>query len=217
MKINNKPNILIVTSTITESQKIDFRHYDYLIAGVGNVAATFHLTRQLLKKKYDFLIFVGIAGGFDIENYPIGSVLEVVNEHFADMGIEKIEQEKYQLTTLFEENIVEQQTYPFVEGKLSNHLPMTDLDKINGVTVNSITTYTPKIDYYQKKYNAVVETLENGSYFYVAQQFKINFCSIRSISNKVGERNKAFWNIPEALYNLNNALQALLNKIETLS
>lgn len=197
--------ILVVLPTQLEAAKITPLKQEVFVSGIGMVQSTFSLTQKLTREHYDFLLFAGIAGSFDIEKYPIGSVVEVSNEYFADMGIE-INSDDYRFSSLFEENLLDVNTPPFKAAKLCNSYKINNISSVTGITVNSITTHKAKNNYFRMKYNAEIETMENGAYFYVAQQFRIPFLSLRTISNQVGDRDKSRWNIPTALSNLNDAL-----------
>ncbi len=48
--------------------------------------------------------------------------------------------------------------------------------------------------------------MEGAAFHYVCLQEKIPFLQLRAISNYVGERNKANWNLNEAIRNLNKKL-----------
>src|ERR1035437_3730679 len=57
-----------------------------LITGVGMTAAAFHLGK-VLNRKYDLAINAGVAGSFK-KNIPLGTVVNVVSDCFADLGAE---------------------------------------------------------------------------------------------------------------------------------
>ena len=81
------------------------------------------------------------------------------------------------------------------------------------VTVNTITTEKNKIDLYQGRYKAALESMEGAALHYICRDVNIPFIQIRSVSNYVGERNKAHWKMKEAIYQLN---ETLLQYIEAL-
>jgi futalosine hydrolase len=57
--------------------------------------------------------------------------------------------------------------------------------------------------------------MEGAALHYVCLQENIPFLQIRSISNRVGERDKAKWEFKEAIKNLNKELAVLLKEITT--
>ena len=70
-----------------------------------------------------------------------------------------------------------------------------------------------KIDLYQDRYKAALESMEGAALHYICRDVNIPFIQIRSVSNYVGERNKAHWKMKEAIYQLN---ETLLQYIEAL-
>ena len=55
--------------------------------------------------------------------------------------------------------------------------------------------------------------MEGAAFHFVCLQQNIPFLQLRSISNKVGERNKTKWNLIEAIVNLNRELIDLVDLI----
>jgi futalosine hydrolase len=49
--------------------------------------------------------------------------------------------------------------------------------------------------------------MESAAFFYVCLSQKVPFAALRAISNKVEVRNKAAWNIPQAVQNLETAIR----------
>src|SRR5476651_2510907 len=58
-----------------------------LITGVGMVATAFALGRHLPHNVYHLVINVGIAGSFD-RGIPLGNVVEIAEDTFAELGAE---------------------------------------------------------------------------------------------------------------------------------
>ncbi len=53
-----------------------------------------------------------------------------------------------------------------------------------------------------EKFGAEVESMEGAAFHYVCLQQKINFLQLRSISNRVGERDKSKWKLKRQLKTL---------------
>ena len=66
----------------------------------------------------------------------------------------------------------------------------------------------------RKKYNPAIETMEGAAFSYICAIEKINFLSLRSVSNLVGERDKSLWNIPLAIENLALSLKILFDRLD---
>ena len=184
-----------------------------LITGVGGLATTWALTRQIDRARPDLVIQAGIAGCLTHKN--TGEVFVVWEEVLADLGV----WEGHGFTSLFEMRLADKDGFPFVDGKLVNpHLTLielTALPSVRGMTVNEITTDRERIRWHQQNTGAVVESMEGGALHYVCLQAGVPFLQLRAVSNEVGVRDKTKWDIPLAIARLNSALISLLEKIDT--
>jgi len=214
---------LLVAATVTEispfleyyrdtkNQLHDNLQVDVLITGVGLVASTYSITKQLQIRRPDIIIQAGIAGCFD-KNIALGSVVVVKQEAIGDQAV--IESGK--MKTLFDLGLVEKDQFPFSKGWLINkseYVKKVKLKKVKGITINEITTSKQKIGFYQDSFDPVIESMEGAALHYVCLLEKIPFLQIRSISNYIGERNKRKWDIKESINNLNKELIRLLESL----
>jgi len=181
--------------------------------GVGSVSTAYSLTRLLLSgESYDAVINLGLAGSYTPE-YGSGQVVEVSLESFGDLGVET----KDGFQTLFDYSQLAANTIPFVDGALHNRSQtqrmksaLSFLPKVPSVSVETISSLEERCALRQSKFSPVVESMEGASFFYVSIMEKLPFAEIRSISNFVGERDKAKWNTSLALTNLRQALYNFL-------
>ncbi len=206
-------NLLIVAATEFEIEPFT-RHKneaDILITGVGIPATVYHLTQKLLTENYDFAIQAGIAGSF-MNNFTLGDVVAIKQDTFADIGIE----ENGKMKTLFESNFLDKNKFPFSNEWLVN--PDSNFEKValpfvNGITVNKVSDNSIQNNWALKKFGATVESMEGAAFHYVCLQQKINFLQIRSISNRVGERDKSKWELKAAIENLNKELLKIVDNL----
>src|SRR5687768_13082204 len=214
---------LLVAATVTEispfleyyrdtkNQLHNNLQVDVLITGVGLVASTYSITKQIQIRRPDIIIQAGIAGCFD-KNIALGSVVVVKQEAIGDQAV--IESGK--MKTLFDLGLAEKDQFPFTKGWLINrseYLKKVKLKKVKGITINEITTSKQKIGFYQDSFDPVIESMEGAALHYVCLLEKIPFLQIRSISNYIGERNKKKWNIKDSINNLNKELIRLLESL----
>ncbi len=206
--------ILVVAATEMEIEPFIRANTDIetLICGVGIPSTVFHLTKKLLAEKYDIVIQAGIAGTFS-KQVKKGEVISVGQDTFADIGVE----ENKQFKTVFELGFVDKNEFPFSYGWLTNE---SDIFKTLpficgvGITVNKVSDKKKLSKQLYKKFNADIETMEGAAFHYVCLQQGIPFLQIRSVSNKVGERDKTKWRIKEAVENLNVELIKLVALIK---
>lgn len=206
-------NVLIVAATDFEIElfKQQNKTADILVTGVGIPATIYHLTKKLLTKNYELVIQAGIAGTFR-EGGSLSEVVAVKEDCFADLGIE----EKNTLFTLFDNGFIKENDFPFSDGMLVNPSPFLEnifLPKVRAITVNTISDNNFRNQKIKEKFNAQIETMEGAAFHYVCLQQKINFLQMRSISNKVGERNKSNWELQSSIENLNKELIKIIDNL----
>lgn len=204
--------ILLVAAT---NMEIDFdaaRHagVDTLFTGVGVPACMYNLTKKLLINKYDVVIQAGIAGTFT-EKYSLGQTILVKQDVFADLGIF---QEKH-FYTLFEKGFAEVNAAPYSSGFLINeNAENYSLPGVNAITVNTVSDNTFQNEMYMSKYSADIESMEGAAFHYVCIAEGVRFIQLRSISNRVGERDKTKWQLKGAIQNLNENLHRIIKILQ---
>jgi len=206
-------NLLIVAATEFEIEPFiqDKKKSNILITGVGIPATIYHLTEKLINEKYDLAIQAGIAGSFS-EKLNLGKVVVIKEDTFADIGIE----EKGNFQTLFETGFIQKNALPFTNGWLVNQdaiLQKISLPSIKAITINRISDSKFQNKMMFDKYDADVESMEGAAFHYVCLQQKIKFLQLRSISNRVGERDKSKWKMKEAIENLNQELLKIVDDL----
>jgi len=207
--------ILLVTATQEELGGIEFvkklqstfPNVEILITGVGMVKATYSLTSAILIKKPDFILHTGICGSFN-NTFPIGTVLNVISEEFADIGFDN----KGNFVPILQKDEI------FQNGKLNN---ITDWGKIlkiisgKGITVNKVSGEKIAIEKIVKQFNPDIESMEGAAIFYVCSKQNIPFVEIRAVSNFVEPRNVNNWDIPLAVKNLTTILPEAIHNIQS--
>ena len=186
---------------------------DVLITRIGICATTFWLTKTLRKENYDLVINAGIAGSYS-KNFTIGNVVNVYKDEFSDLGIN----DNGKFKTLFDENILNKNIFPFTLGKIFNDYAKSDenifkLPIANSITVNTVNGEAINIESVRKKFCPDIESMEGAAFFYVCKTEKVKFFQIRAISNFVEPRNKKNWNVALAIEKLN---QELINSLSLI-
>ena len=185
---------------------------DYLICGVGMPATIYHLTKKLLNEKYELIIQAGIAGTFS-KKIKKGEVVVVEQDVFADIGVE----EKKKFKSLFDLGFAKENEFPYKNGWLINTSDISSsmqIKKVKAVTVNKISDRKKQTRQLKQIFNAAIESMEGAAFHYVCLQQQIPFLQLRSISNKVGERDKTKWEIKESIENLNKELIKIIEALQ---
>ncbi len=197
-----------------EHTKTDYSalEVDFLETGVGMLSCAVRLSSALSRQKYQLMIQAGIAGCFDHQE-PLCKVYQVTEEAIGDLGVE----ENGQWKDVFDMNLVKRDDTPFVNGIL----PGFDLEgqwqsllpAARAITVNEISSKPERIQQLIARYQPMLESMEGAAFHYVGNVFNIPFVQIRSTSNYVGERNKTFWKMKEAIISLTDAVDAYLKQL----
>ncbi|HLG36447.1 MAG TPA: futalosine hydrolase [Bacteroidia bacterium] len=176
---------------------------DILITGIGSVATAYALTKQLQKKKYDLALNFGLAGSFNTD-LEIGSVVNVTQEHFADLGAEDGE-----IFLTLDEMGFAGSNEIINESEIKNKV-LELIPQVCGITVNTVHGNEMSIEKVFNRFHPNSESMEGAAFLYCCMQEKIPCAQVRAISNFVERRNKDRWNIPLAIEHLNrNAIEIL--------
>ena len=71
-----------------------------------------------------------------------------------------------------------------------------------GITVQTVTGDPAKVKALTDKYKPHIESMEGAAVYYAALMENVPVFELRTVSNAVGERDKAKWDIPAALSTL---------------
>lgn len=202
--------ILLVAATQTElhlPESVE-KKVDLLITGVGVPVTLYQLQKKLFQKKYDFVIQAGIAGSFN-DTIRLGDVLLVKQDIFADIGME----EQHAFTSIYNTHFADKNEFPYNNGWLINNGPFIDqftYKQVNAITINKVSDSQLQQQQFISNFNPDIETMEGAAFHFVCLQENIPFIQVRSISNKVGIRDKKEWKIKEAIANLGESLAVII-------
>ena len=181
--VNEHFNIL--TNEFTAHQK-----FHLLITGVGMTATAFSLGKNL-KKDYDLVLNVGIAGSFD-PNIPLGSLVNIVNDTFAELGAED------------NDAFISIDELGFGKSTYKSSFDYENLPKVKSITINKVHGNQQSILQLQNRLNVQTESMEGAAVFYACEQLNIPCLQVRAISNYVEPRAKENWQIGLAIKKLND-------------
>ncbi len=201
----------------------EHRTWDVLITGVGltftalRLGAFLACCRALGQEPYELVVQAGIAGSFD-RKYPLGTVVEVVADGFADWGVEQADG---RFTDLFDLGLLGADADLFGEGGwLYNSKPVfsSRLPQLRGISVNKVHGYVPSIAALLNRYRRFppqIESMEGAAFFLCCLGFGQAFTVLRAVSNFVEARDREAWDIPLAIRCLGDFLcGALLSEGE---
>ncbi len=191
-----RPEIGLITAhfKLPEKDFMQTPEFDILITGVGMTATAFALG-QHLSPKYNLVLNLGIAGCFD-HSIPLGTVLNITTDEFAELGAEDRENFIPVDELGFGKN-----SYTAYNNLLSESV--IKLKKVKGITVNKVHGNEISISTVKARLNPITESMEGAAVLYGCEKTGIPCLQIRSISNYVEPRNRAAWEVGLAIKNLN--------------
>ena len=172
-----------------------------IITGVGSMLTSLAMSRTKNLHEADLIINVGVAGSYNT-NLNLGDVVEVVEDRFADLGVEEADGS---FTDVFEMDLMNPNQFPFEKGIIKNE-SQTNYQRVSAITVNKVHGTAKSIERIKAKYHPEIESMEGAAFFYTAKIMDIKCLQIRAISNYVEPRNKDNWDLKIAIDSLNAAL-----------
>ncbi len=173
-------------------------HLAVLITGVGMVNTAYYMGRYFLSA-FNYTINAGICGSFN-KSIKIGDVVNVVEDSIAEMGAQDGDNFiKYPDLSLGGTNVYTSRAFEKIED-------FEKLKKVKGITVNTVHGNEESINKTVKLFSPDVESMEGAGFLRGCEHLPGNCFQIRSVSNYVEKRDKSKWDIPLAVYNLNELL-----------
>ncbi|OFY37706.1 MAG: futalosine hydrolase [Bacteroidetes bacterium GWF2_38_335] len=182
----------------------------YTCSGIGSASTAYKLTKLFLKNNFDLVVQFGIAGSFTSRFVP-GAVVQVTEDCFADLGID----DNGQFKDLFELKYLNENSFPYTGNSIKNQFitDLSDVPEAKGITVNTASGNSDRINFLKNRFNPDVETMEGAALALVCASEKIKYLQIRAISNFVEPRNIKNWKTEAAVRDLTDKIIELLNEI----
>jgi futalosine hydrolase len=194
-----------------------------VVTGPG-IANTVHgLAVAVVSKVPALILQIGCGGGFSEAGLNIGDVAIASVEVDVQLGLEPGGPEaavgRLPFPVIRKPDRAIFNCYP-VDEKDSRHAEKT-LRKVLAdstakvfagpfVTVATVTASVERAAALYRQHGALVENMEGAGAAHTAALYDIPFVEIRTVSNRVGERDKSRWDLPLAFRNCAQAVQAFL-------
>jgi len=180
---------------------------DVLITGVGLMPTAFWLGKILSNGNYDFAINIGLAGSFSNE-LTLGEVVNVTEDYLIELGAEN----DAQFIPIDVLKLIESNDFPYTaQGVKSTYdfenPALTNIKKVNGITVNKVHGSTNSIHRDMALYHSVhgkpvvTESMEGAAFLFACIQEKVPCVQLRAISNYVEKRNMENWSLDVVIKN----------------
>lgn len=213
-----EPRGLIVTAVDIEKDAVlrgmgKQINVDVLVGGVGPIVSAIHTSVALERKTYDWIINMGIGGGFR-NRASIGSLVVASDMIAVDFGVETptgfsfadevglgycriVSEEKLRASVL---QAFDSAGLKTATGPILTVLTCTGTE----ATAKELQRRVPQ---------AAAEAMEGFGVAAAGLTKKIPVLEVRAISNVVGQRDKTKWRIDEALESLTKASKAIMEVI----
>jgi futalosine nucleosidase len=192
--------------------------HDLLLAvsGVGLVNSALASGRLLSRSDVTGAVNLGIAGAYDVEEFPLGSSCFVWQETWPEYGL------------LDEDGRVDPKGVGFPQGEVRgvavwNRIqlnPVNDAEAMGlslpassgraaGVTVSAVTGSADRAGWLKTACNGDVENMEGFALAFAVMQAGLPFLEVRTVSNLVGSRWAEDWDLKGALRTLGETARYL--------
>lgn len=182
-----------------------------LAAGIGPAAAAAAAAAALaLEPGVDMVCSVGIAGGFAAAGVRVGDVVLAASSMFADLGADSPAGFRSASELGWDE--ARYPIRPELVARLGQHLGRVRLRVHTGtvLTVSTVTGTARRAAELSALHRPVAEAMEGAAVATAANRFGRPFAEIRTVSNLVGDRDRAAWDVTGALATLATAMAAAL-------
>lgn len=208
--------VLIVTSVQAEKEAVEAgirgdSRFCVAVCGVGPYQAAVETTRLLQAVDYDAVINAGIAGGFD-GRAGVGAVVFGTTAVAPELGAETADGGFVALDALGFGGATELAALaaPWVAAWRQGLAATRETLQAPILTVNTVTGTANSAAALAARYpSAAAEAMEGFAVATAAHAAGIGFLELRSISNRIGPRDRDSWRIPEALRALTDAFRVL--------
>ena len=172
--------------------KTDFFSIDLILTGVGGAGATYYLTRQTMKKEYDFVLGFGVCGVYSNDKLLVGQMVCPNKAFFADLGFEN---RKNAAFLPLDAN--------GISIKVSERFSTAFNIATGAVNTRNFPSTKPNnLDVVLKNFTAKYETMESAYCANVCRLQKKSYLELRCVSNTIEQNCAGFWNLSVSFYNL---------------
>lgn len=185
--------------------------------GVGVINAALLIGRALDRGNVEGVVCLGVAGGFDLTEAPLGSAWLVEEEIWPEYGLlatgwasADIGALGFPLGRVGGHRIWDRVAWD-AEGNLARMgLANPGLARVRSLTVSGVTADAERAASLRHRHHTALENMEGFALAYGCALSGIPFAEARTVSNAVGSRPPRDWDLPGALAALGHTAKGLL-------
>ncbi|KAB1442721.1 futalosine hydrolase [Pseudodesulfovibrio senegalensis] len=185
--------------------------------GVGLVNAGIMLGR-LLERGVAGVVNVGIAGSFDVQAAPLGSVWLAKSETWPEYGVldengmTDARALKFPLARVGGEAVWDRVALnPYRDAEAMGLHADRQWGEADFLSVSGVSAATERAHGLRKRFDVLLENMEGFALAFGCAVAGVPFVELRTVSNRVGSRERTDWDIEGALAALGNACTGLLS------
>jgi futalosine hydrolase len=189
-----------------------------VVTGVGPVNAALETGTALDRFSISGILNIGIAGSFDLALAPLGSAVAATSEVYADYGIAGDDGLANAAGFGFPQwengaqRVVQRvELCPEKAAQAMNLRLSPVVTRGTGLTVAGVTGTLKRAQALAALHGALTESMEGFALALACLTRGLPFLEVRTISNGVGEANRAKWKLNEAMAGLGTVLAGMLS------
>ncbi len=187
------------------------------VSGVGMVNAGI-MSGRLLERGVTGVVNVGIAGSFDFESAPLRSLWLAASETWPEYGLRDAQGMadaralKFPLAKVADEPVWDRLELNPCRDMDTMQLRMDSRwGQADFLSVSGVSTSPERVRRLRKRFDVLLENMEGFAFALSCAGHGVPFLEMRTVSNRVGSRERTDWDIAGALAALGNACTDLLS------
>ncbi len=196
--------------------KYQEKELDVLITGTGGSVSSYHLSKSLNTKKYDFVIHLGRCFSLKDKLEP-GIVASVIDDYFGDLGFESEDQ----FSSIFDLGIQDKNEFPFANEILENNLILPEFQseyrKVSGISCNTIPKNLFSIASMYVKNHPDVISRDGASVLYACLEEKLKLIQLFYVVDRIENAREKYKIEEDETLKLTEALELTLSEMFKLN
>lgn len=192
--------------------KYEEKELDVLITGTGGSVSSYHLSKSLHTKKYDFVIHLGRCFALK-DKLESGIVTSVIDDYFGDLGFDSEDQ----FFSIFDLGLQNKNEFPFSDEILENNLILpefqSEYQKVSGISCNTIPKSLFSIAGMYVKNHPDVISRDGASVLYACLEEKLKLIQLFYVVDRIENAREKYKIEEDEILKLTEALQLTLNEI----